>query len=111
MEFKNLKRNLKNGSIDGDWIQEDDSVIRYTLDPAMGHISKAEAGVWGDIQELDPAEKDAYEARQAQDAINQEAMKYLDDTDKFFTRLSETGKAMPEGMAEARSAARERIVI
>ena len=57
------------------------------------------------------ATKDAYEAQQAQDAINQEAIKYLNDTDKFFTRLSETGKAMPEGMAEARSAARERIVV
>tara|TARA_R110000850_G_scaffold48890_1_gene120922 strand:+ start:574 stop:906 length:333 start_codon:yes stop_codon:yes gene_type:complete len=110
MIFKNLKRNV-NGSIDGDLIKEDESVIRYTLDPAIGHIAKAEAGEWGDIEELDPAEKTAYEAKQAQDTINQEAIKYLNDTDKFFTRLSETGKAMPEGMVEARSAARERIVI
>ena len=61
------------------------------------------------VELIPQAQKDSYEAEQAQDAINQEAMKYLDDTDKFFTRLSETGKAMPEGMAEARSAARERI--
>jgi hypothetical protein len=66
---------------------------------------------WPDIKPCDPATKDAYEAKQAQDAINQEAIKYLNDTDKFFTRLSETGKAMPEGMAGARSAARERIAI
>jgi hypothetical protein len=65
---------------------------------------------WPDIKPCDPVTKDAYEAKQAQDLINQEAMAYLDHTDKFFTRLSETGKAMPEGMAEARSAARERIV-
>jgi hypothetical protein len=66
---------------------------------------------WQGIKPCDPATKNAYEAKQAQDAINQEAIKYLNDTDKFFTRLGETGKAMPEGMAEARSAARERIVI
>ena len=57
------------------------------------------------------AEKDAYEAKQAQDAINQEAIKYLNDTDKFFTRLIETGKAMPEGMAEARAEARGKIAV
>tara|TARA_R110000851_G_scaffold43144_1_gene106968 strand:- start:12 stop:335 length:324 start_codon:yes stop_codon:yes gene_type:complete len=57
------------------------------------------------------SEKDAYEAQQAQDAINQEAMKYLDDTDKFFTRFGETGKAMPKGMAKARAEARERIKV
>ena len=57
------------------------------------------------------ADKNAYEAKQSQDAINQEAIKYLNDTDKFFTRFSETGKAMPEGMAEARAEARERIVV
>jgi|TARA_R110000851_G_scaffold171263_1_gene317567 hypothetical protein len=64
MEFKNLKRNL-NGSIDGDLIREGDSVIRYTLDPAMGHVSKAEAGDWGDIEELDQATKDAHEQAEA----------------------------------------------
>ena len=64
MIFKNLKRNV-NGSIDGDWIQEDESVIRYTLDPALGHIEKAEAGEWGDIEELDQATKTAHEQAKA----------------------------------------------
>lgn len=63
MKFKNLKRNL-NGSIDGDWIQDDESVKRYTLDASMGHIEKAESGVWGDIEEPTQAEKDAHEAEQ-----------------------------------------------
>ena len=66
---------------------------------------------WQGIKPCDPATKNAYEAKQSQDAINQEAIKYLNDTDKFFTRFSETGKAMPEGMAEARAEARERIVV
>lgn len=70
-----------------------------------------ESSDWSDIKPCDPAEKTAHEARQAQDLINQEATAYLDHTDKFFTRLSETGKAMPEGMAEARSEARERIKV
>jgi hypothetical protein len=48
VEFKNLTRNINN-SIDGDWLQDDGSVIRYTLDPLMGHIEKAEAGEWGEI--------------------------------------------------------------
>ena len=107
--FEKLAR-LADGRINGTLINAKyPNGVLYTLDPEMGHIAKAEAGDWGDIEELDPAEKDAYEAMQLQDAINQEAIKYLNDTDKFFTRLSETGKAMPEGMAEARSAARERI--
>ena len=63
------------------------------------------------VEIIPQATKDAYEAQQAQDAINQEAMKYLDDTDKFFTRFGETGKAMPKGMAKARAEARERIKV
>ena len=70
-----------------------------------------ESSDWSDIKPCDPVEKTAHEAGQAQDLINQEAIKYLNDTDKFFTRLSETGKAMPESMAEARAAARERIKV
>lgn len=58
MEFKNLKRNI-DGSIDGDWIQEDGTVKRYTLDAAMGHIEQAESGEWGEIEEPTQAEKDA----------------------------------------------------
>jgi len=46
----------------------------------------------------------------AQEILNSESQAYLDSTDKFFTRFSETGKAMPEGMSEARAAARESIV-
>jgi hypothetical protein len=46
----------------------------------------------------------------AQEILNSESQAYLDSTDKFFTRFSETGKAMPEGMSEARAAARLAIV-
>lgn len=68
MQFKNLKRNL-NGSIDGDWIKEDGTVDRYSLDPAMGHIEKAEAGEWGLIEEPTQAEKDKHEQEQARTAF------------------------------------------
>ena len=106
--YKNAQENLS-GSIDceilfwGEWVP-------HTQDP-LNKYELSKDSEWQGIKPCDQAEKTAHEAKQAQDAINQEAIKYLNDTDKFFTRLSETGKALPEGMAEARSAARERIVI
>tara|TARA_R110000851_G_scaffold208630_1_gene361098 strand:- start:918 stop:1220 length:303 start_codon:yes stop_codon:yes gene_type:complete len=54
----------------------------------------------------EPEFTEAQIADNAQQKVNQENQKYLDKTDKFFTRFSETGKAMPEGMAEARAEAR-----
>tara|TARA_R110000851_G_scaffold125529_1_gene256483 strand:- start:267 stop:599 length:333 start_codon:yes stop_codon:yes gene_type:complete len=108
MEFRNLARNV-NGSINGDWIQGDDSVIRYTLDPALGHITKAEAGEWGDIEELDPAGKDAHEQAEARAAINQEAMAYLKATDWYVLRAMDSGESVPNDIRLARADARERI--
>tara|TARA_R110000851_G_scaffold128087_1_gene260297 strand:- start:47 stop:379 length:333 start_codon:yes stop_codon:yes gene_type:complete len=105
--YKNAQENLS-GSIDCE-ILITDNWLPHTQDP-LNKYELSEDSEWPDIKPCDQEEKDAYEAQQLQDAINQEAIKYLNDTDKFFTRLSETGKAMPEGMAGARSAARERIV-
>jgi hypothetical protein len=45
-----------------------------------------------------------------QAGINSTSRAYLDSTDKFFTRFSETGVAMPDGMTEARADARASIV-
>tara|TARA_R110002167_G_scaffold271300_3_gene477852 strand:- start:1716 stop:2048 length:333 start_codon:yes stop_codon:yes gene_type:complete len=106
--YKNAQENLS-GSIDCE-ILLGDEWQPHTQDP-LNEYELSEESEWPNIKLCDQAEKDAYEAMQLQDAINQESMKYLNDTDKFFTRFGETGKAMPEGMAEARSAARERIVI
>ena len=63
--FKSLIR-LADGRINGTLINAKypDGVL-YTLDPALGHIEKAEAGEWGDIVELDPATKNAHEATEA----------------------------------------------
>ena len=107
--FESLKRNLS-GGIDGVYFngQFPEGVL-YTLDPAMGHIEKAEAGEWGDIEELDQAIKDAYEAKQEQDLINQEAIAYLTKTDWYILRAMDSGESVPDDIKLTRSAARERI--
>ena len=57
------------------------------------------------------AEKDAYEAKRAQGAINQEAMDCLAATDWYILRAMDSGEIVPSDIRLARSAARERIVI
>jgi len=61
---------------------------------------------WQSVKDAQPAPTEPT----AQEILNSESQAYLDSTDKFFTRFSETGKAMPEGMSEARAAARLAIV-
>ena len=70
--FESLKRNIY-GGIDGVYFNgQFPDGVPYTLDPAMGHIVKAEAGEWGPIEDLSQSEKDAYAAQQATDLIKQE---------------------------------------
>ena len=67
--FESLKRNL-GGGIDGVYFNgQFPEGVPYTLDPALGHIAKAEAGEWGDIAELDQATKTAHEQAEARAAI------------------------------------------
>jgi len=69
--FEGLKRNI-NGGIDGVYFSgQFPEGVPYTLDPALGHIEKAEAGEWGKIKELPKAEKDAHEKAQAEGAVLQ----------------------------------------
>tara|TARA_R110000737_G_C14185611_1_gene414318 strand:+ start:199 stop:507 length:309 start_codon:yes stop_codon:yes gene_type:complete len=58
----------------------------------------------------DPEYTDAEKAANAQAEINAINQAYLDDTDKFVIRFSETGVSMPDGMGAARAAARLLIV-
>lgn len=53
------------------------------------------------------AEAKDEEIRQA----NAKAHAFLDDTDWYSRRKDETGKPMPDGMAEARQVARDSIVV
>lgn len=50
------------------------------------------------------------DAEEAQKKINEDALKYLADTDYLAIRLAETGKPMPAGVAESRAAARLSII-
>jgi hypothetical protein len=72
-----------------------------TLEFAQPYID-----AWQSVKDAQPSPVEPT----AQEILNSESQAYLDSTDKFFTRFSETGKAMPEGMSEARAAARESIV-
>ena len=70
--FENLKRNI-HGGIDGVYFSgQFPEGAPYTLDPALGHIEKAESGEWGKIEELPKAEKEAHEKAQAEGATLQE---------------------------------------
>jgi len=70
--FESLKRNL-NGGINGVYFSSQfPNGVPYGLDPAMGHITRAEAGEWGDIEEPPQSEKDAHAVQQASEAIKQE---------------------------------------
>lgn len=71
MIFKNLQRNI-NGSIDADWLQDDGTIIRYTLDPTLGHIEKAEYGEWGVIKEPTKIEKSRASIDQSNATIKQQ---------------------------------------
>lgn len=46
----------------------------------------------------------------SQSEINEEALRYLADTDYYVIRMMETGVAIPLGISEARQLARERII-
>jgi hypothetical protein len=83
--------------------------IKNDVDLWQELLNKEEAGEI-EIDWLTTEQKEAHTAEKAQEQINADSQKYLDDTDKFFTRYKETGKPMPEGMTEARQAARDAIV-
>lgn len=108
--FESLTRNL-HGGIDGVYFNgQFPEGIPYTLDPAMGHIEKAEAGEWGSIKELSKAKKDAHEAEQARKETNQEALAYLQSTDWYVLRQMDSGEPIPEDVGTLRAEARARIV-
>lgn len=70
--FENLKRNV-GGGIDGIIFNSRyPAGQKYTLDPMLGHIEKAEAGVWGDIAPLNQTEIDIVAERAK--AISQSAI-------------------------------------
>tara|TARA_R110000824_G_scaffold401309_1_gene611628 strand:- start:73 stop:402 length:330 start_codon:yes stop_codon:yes gene_type:complete len=70
-----------------------------------------ESSEWSDIKPCDPSEKEAHEAKQAQDLINQEAMSYLTKTDWYYLRAIDSGEAVPDEIKLARAAAREKIAV
>jgi hypothetical protein len=91
--------------------------------PAVPAVYEEQNGEQVEIQAAIPAEYETVNvsaeytiqisdvtASLAQEAINAEAEAYLDETDKWATRLAETGVAMPEGVSAARAAARLRII-
>jgi len=47
---------------------------------------------------------------QAQEIVNKEAREYLNSTDWYQVRLSETNEAIPQDILDARAAARARVV-
>jgi hypothetical protein len=55
------------------------------------------------------ADIDAEVAKVEQHRINQEARKYLKDTDWYVIRKQETGKEIPSDILTAREEARKRI--
>ncbi len=63
--FKDLKRN-RAGGIEGVLINDKyPNGVKYSLDPALGHIEKAEAGEWGDILPLNQSDLDFISGQEA----------------------------------------------
>ena len=78
-------------------------------DPANRHCQMVHAWI-AEANTPSPEFTNVEIAANTQAETNATNQAYLDDTDKFFTRFSETGVAMPEGMTEARADARASIV-
>ena len=106
--YKNARENLFS-SIDceillgAEWVP-------HTQDP-LNEYELSEDSDWQGIKSCESAQKDAYETKQAQDAINQEAMDCLAATDWYILRAMDSGEIVPSDIRLARSAARERIKV
>ena len=72
VRFENLSR-ISTGQINGTLINNaHPDGVEYTLDPALGHVEKAEAGEWGAIKELSKSKKDYYAAEQKREEIKRQ---------------------------------------
>ena len=94
------------GGLSG-WLVNDDMSVPN--DPANRHC--ADVLVWiAEGNTPAPAFTDAEIAANTQEAINTESLAYLDSTDWYVIRQTESGVAVPVDITTARTAARLAVV-
>ena len=88
------------------YINKQQEIFAYELDGSQDHlIDDKEPITIEEVQAISKAKEDAYKATMEY-KIN-EAKSYLSSTDWYTSRLSETGKAIPEDVLAQRTKARE----
>lgn len=103
---------------------DDDGVLQHRLDSSVNKIPKGAIKVSEQIFERLIVENDGVwrivdgeivkeplpEVVPSQENINAEARAYLANTDWYVTRMHETGQPVPDDIATARQAARNRVI-